>query len=119
MVTPNRLCDVCERVLHEGGQLTGMVDSDERVQMVTHDGHSKDTNSVQVLSATKDPNHEVIRRRIRAEEISTPDGASCNLNNRACRNEPKRSRHDNKVLGALFEMLRHEIHGTPLTVAPL
>jgi hypothetical protein len=67
--------------------------------MVAHHGDRKDANTVKVLSATEDSFHEIVGGRIRTKKESAADGASGNLHHRVSRDEPKRPRHDIRVVG--------------------
>ena len=68
MVTADLLGDVGQRVLHERRELRGVVDAEEGVKVIAHDRYRENTDAEQVLGAAQDPDDQVIRGRVRAQE---------------------------------------------------
>jgi hypothetical protein len=65
VVPPDLFGNVGEDMLHEGGELGGMLDTEESMQMIAHDGERIDSNAVKMLGASYDPEYQVVRRRTR------------------------------------------------------
>jgi hypothetical protein len=73
------LRDVGQDMLHEPCKLGGMVDAEQGVHVIAHDGEGVDADAVEVLGASHDPEYKVIRGGIRPEKEPASYGAGSDL----------------------------------------
>ncbi|MES1157627.1 MAG: hypothetical protein ABUL67_00880 [Haliangium ochraceum] len=87
-------------MLHELGELGGIVDAEKRVQMVTHEGERKDADAEQRLSTPDDAERQFVCLEPRPEEEPASPGPRRYCHHGARRHVSKTSRHDSGVSGA-------------------
>jgi len=67
MMSADLLRDIGHRLLHEVGELRGVIDTDQRVEVIAHDSDGKDSDSRQVLRAAYDAKDQLVCGRVRPQ----------------------------------------------------
>jgi hypothetical protein len=93
MTASDLLGDIGEDVLHESGKLVSVVDTEECVHMVAQDGEGEDTDAVEFLGTSDDPEDEVIGGWIRAKQEPASDRSGSHFDHRTRGDVPERTWH--------------------------